>query len=264
MSTVSDVIAYLEKFAPPALAEDWDNVGLLVGRQAAEVTRLMTCLTLTPDVAQEAVQQGVRMVVSHHPVLFRGTKKITDANSEGHMLLQLIENGVSVYSPHTSFDSAEMGINHQLAESFGLSGIQPLRPHENVEGLGSGRAGRLAPSVPLSDFLEAVRSAVDSEYVEFSGSADAQVSHVAVACGAAAEFLTDAIQLGCDTFVTGEARFHSALEARTEGMNLILLGHYASERPAVEQLAKTLSAEFADVEVFPSRAEVDPLSVFVQ
>jgi dinuclear metal center YbgI/SA1388 family protein len=264
MSTVSDVIAFLEKFAPPVLAEDWDNVGLLVGREAAEAPRIMTCLTLTPDVAAEAVQQGVQMVVSHHPVLFRGTKTITDATSEGRMLLHLIENGVSVYSPHTSFDSAALGINHQLAESFGLSEIQPLRPHANVEGLGSGRTGRLAPDVSLKDFLGIVRSAVGSEYVEFSGSADAPVSQVAVACGAAAEFLTDAIQLGCDTVVTGEARFHSALEARTEGLNLILLGHYASERPAVEQLAKTLAAEFDGSQVFASRAESDPLSVFVQ
>ncbi|MCP4507454.1 MAG: Nif3-like dinuclear metal center hexameric protein, partial [Fuerstiella sp.] len=115
MSTVSDVIAFLEKFAPPALAEDWDNVGLLVGREAVVVQQVMTCLTLTPDVGAEAVRRGVQLVVSHHPVLFRGTKKITDATSEGRMLLQLIENGLAVYSPHTSFDSAELGINQQLA-----------------------------------------------------------------------------------------------------------------------------------------------------
>mgnify|MGYP002635784526 CR=1 FL=1 len=263
MSTVSDVIAFLENFAPPALAEDWDNVGLLVGREAAEVRQIMTCLTLTPDVAAEAVQQGVQMVVSHHPVLFRAAKKITDATSEGRMLLHLIENGVAVYSPHTSFDSAELGINQQLAESFGLSEIQPIRPSENVEGLGSGRVGRLAHSVPLTEFLGTVRSAVGSEYVEFSGSSDAPVLQVAVACGAAAEFLTDGIRLGCDTFVTGEARFHSALEARAEGINLILLGHYSSERPAVEQLAKTLAVEFTNAEIYASRAETDPLSVFV-
>ncbi|MCP4173375.1 MAG: Nif3-like dinuclear metal center hexameric protein [Fuerstiella sp.] len=264
MSTVSDVIAFLEKFAPPVLAEGWDNVGLLVGREAAEVARIMTCLTLTPDVVAEAVQRNVSLVVSHHPVLFRGTKKITDVTSEGRMLLELIENEVSVYSPHTCFDSAEQGINHQLAESFGLHEIQPLRPHESVEDLGSGRTGRLAAAVPLTDFLGTVRSAVGSEYVEFSGSLDAPVTRVAVACGAAAEFLTDAIQCGCDTFVTGEARFHSALEARTEGVNLILLGHYASERPAVEQLAKTLAAEFCDTEVLASSEESDPLSIFMQ
>ena len=109
-----------------------------------------------------------------------------------------------------------------------------------------------------------VRSEVDTEYLEFTGSMDAPVSRVAVACGAAAEFLADAIQCGCDTFVTGEARFHSALEARTQGINMVLLGHYASERPAVVQLAKTLAAEFTDVEVCSSGAESDPLSVFLQ
>jgi len=109
-----------------------------------------------------------------------------------------------------------------------------------------------------------VRTAVAAEYLEFCGQLESQVARVAVACGSAAEFLEDAIRLGCDTFVTGEARFHSALEARGAGVNLILLGHYSSERPAVEQLAKVMATAFSDLHVVASTVECDPLSVFGQ
>ena len=258
MPSVSDFISYLESFAPLSLAEDWDNVGLLVGRRDAAVGRAMTCLTLTPDVAAEAIAKDVQLIVTHHPVLFRGAKTITDGNAEGRMLLDLVEAGVAVYSPHTAFDSANHGINQSLADSFGLSQIHPIRAQDETSELGSGRYGDLKMSLPLSDFLVVVRNAVSAEYVEFSGADD--VSRVGIACGAAGEFLSDAITLGCDTFITGETRFHTVLEARTKGVNLILLGHYSSERPAVESLAEILDAEF-DVDVFASQVESDPLRI---
>lgn len=262
MSTVSEVITFLEKLAPASLAEDWDNVGLLVGRTTASVTNAMTCLTLTPDVAQEAIENGVQLIVSHHPVLFRGTKKITDSTSEGRMLLQLIENGVAVHSPHTCFDSAALGVNQQLAQSFGLTEIQPLRPHDEDPSIGSGRMGVLPTSTSLEEFLAIVKQAVNAPYLEVCRSKSEPVVKIAVACGAAGEFLADAKRLGCDTFVTGESRFHSALEARASGTNLILLGHYSSERPAVESLARVLHAQFPDVDVVPSMVESDPLSKY--
>ncbi|MEQ9407951.1 MAG: Nif3-like dinuclear metal center hexameric protein [Fuerstiella sp.] len=262
MIRITDIMCFLEDYAPSELAEDWDNTGLLIGRREAAVDRILTCLTLTPDVADEAVEQRIQLVVSHHPVLFRGVKQITDGSSEGSMLLRLIEHGVAVYSPHTSFDSARAGINRQLAERFGLTEIQPIRPHPELQGLGSGRMGSLSEPVPLPQFLGQVRRAVRAEYLEFSGSSTAVVSRVAVACGAAADFLKDAMAQGCDTFVTGEARFHAALEARAAGVSMVLLGHYSSERPAVEQLAAELSAAFPALAVFASRVEQDPLTVF--
>lgn len=262
MSTVSEVIDFLDTFAPPHLAEDWDNIGLLIGRRNAEVRNLLTCLTLTPDVAAEAIAKDVQLVVSHHPVLFRGAKKISDATSEGRMLLDLIENSVAVYSPHTAFDSAALGVNQSLAESFGLTQVRPIRPATTDETLGSGRIGTLLTAVSLTDFLATVKQATNAGYLEFNGPLESKVSKVAVACGAAAEFLDDAMSLGCDTFVTGEARFHSALQARTEECNLILLGHYSSERPAIERLAKILGLEFSQAVCFASEMEADPLSVY--
>lgn len=264
MPKVSDIIAFLEEFAPPELSEGWDNTGLLIGRRDSSVERLLACLTLTPDVAQEAISKQVQFVVTHHPVLFRGAKRIADDCSEGRMLLSLIERGVAVYSPHTSFDSAAGGINQQLAASFGLSDITPIRPSLSVGSgeVGSGRFGVLSPELSMGEFLPIVCQAVAATHLEYSEGRTDIIRKVAVACGAAADFLADAIQSGCDTFITGEARFHSALEARTAGLNLILLGHYSSERPAVESLAQTLAAKFSTLEIWSSRIETDPLKVY--
>jgi dinuclear metal center YbgI/SA1388 family protein len=262
MPTVSEVCEYLDQLAPAELAEDWDNVGLLVGRQSANVDRMLTCLTLTPDVAAEALEQGFQLVAAHHPILFRGTKTISDQTREGRMLLDLIEAGVAVYSAHTRFDSALQGINQRLAEGFGLTDIGVIRPSDSIPDSGSGRAGQLPESTSLKEFLGVVCAACKAPYVEYSGDGDARVGQVGVACGSAAEFLDDAVTLGCDTFVTGEARFHSVLEARSRGINLILMGHYSSERGAMEWLAEELGQAFPGLDLKASGVECDPLKLY--
>jgi dinuclear metal center YbgI/SA1388 family protein len=127
MPTVAAIVDYLEQFAPLSLAAEWDNVGLLLGDRAAEVRRLMTCLTVTPESATEAVASGVQLIVTHHPVLFRAVKRLTTANSEGQMLLELIRAGVAVYSPHTAFDNTHGGINDMLAGRLELKEVAPLQ-----------------------------------------------------------------------------------------------------------------------------------------
>src|SRR5262245_174279 len=115
MPTVSAIAAFLEDFAPNRLAAEWDNVGLLIGDSRRPVERVMTCLTVTPQSAAEAVAQKAELIVSHHPVLFRPVQRITADTLEGRTLLELIRSGIAVYSPHTAFDSARSGINQQLA-----------------------------------------------------------------------------------------------------------------------------------------------------
>ncbi len=127
MLTLAAVIDHLEKLAPPGLAADWDNVGLLLGDRAASVTRIMTCLTVTPESAGEAIERKADLIVTHHPILFRAVKRLTGDSVEGRMLLALIQSGVAVYSPHTAFDNAAAGINDLLARKLGLVEVGPLR-----------------------------------------------------------------------------------------------------------------------------------------
>lgn len=127
MISLAAVIDHLEHFAPLSLAADWDNVGLLLGDRQASVSRLMTCLTLTPACAAEAIDRKADLVVTHHPILFKAVKQLTADTSEGRMLLQLTRAGVAVYSPHTALDNCSGGINDVLADVLGLTRIGPLR-----------------------------------------------------------------------------------------------------------------------------------------
>jgi dinuclear metal center YbgI/SA1388 family protein len=249
--------AFLEEFAPLRLAESWDNVGLLVGDCRAEVRRIMTCLTVTPDVVEEALAEGADLIVTHHPLPFFALKRLTADTIAGRMLLRLIGRGVSVYSPHTGFDSAAEGINQRLAAGLGLRKIEPLLPH--AEGQGAGRWGELDSPAPLAELARRVMRFLKTGNLQMVGSPDQSIRVVAVACGAADEFLDAARQAGADALLLGEARFHKCIEAEAWGLGLLLPGHFASERFAVEGLAEALSRKFSELSVWASRAERDPL-----
>ena len=263
--TVGDLSDWLGQFAPTALAEDWDNVGLLVGDRARSVSRIMTCLTPTPESVAEAIERRADLIVAHHPLPFRPIKRITRGDATGGMLLDLIEAHVALYSPHTAFDSALRGINQRIAEGLGLTEIQPIRVTTAATfagtetDMGSGRWGRLSTPLPVSQWLDQVARFFHVDGLHWVDGGKSEVRCVAVACGAAGEFLADAARLGCDAFVTGELRFHSALEARARSVHVAVPGHHATERFAVEELASELRARFANIEVWASERESDPM-----
>ena len=260
MASVATVCEVLEQSAPSQLAEGWDNVGLLVGEPSREVTRLMTCLTITPASAAEAVEENGQMIVTHHPLPFRELRRLTSETTPGRLLLQLIEAEIAIYSPHTALDSSERGINQQLAEGIGLVRIHPLLPgpDENPP-QGTGRVGELDSPMPLGTLAGTVSRFLQTAGVQMVGDADTQIQRVAVACGSGGGFLEEAREAGCDLLLTGEARFHTCLEADATGIALLLPGHFSSERFALDQLAQQLAGELPDVETFSSRRETDPL-----
>jgi dinuclear metal center YbgI/SA1388 family protein len=275
VTRLSDIVAFLEKFAPLGLAEEWDNVGLLVGDAGQPMERVMTCLTLSGDVAAEAVSRRADLVVTHHPLLFRPIQRITSETSEGRVLLDLIRAGIAVYSPHTAYDSAAEGINQQLAELLELRDVTALRPlgartageadrqsqvvPPVLAPLGSGRSGRLLQALTLSALIDRVKNVLGIRNLQFVGDERQTIERVALACGSAAEFLPDARRHGCEVLITGEARFHACLDARATGIAMILASHYATERPAVEQLAARIAHRFPDVHCLPSETERDPV-----
>jgi dinuclear metal center YbgI/SA1388 family protein len=259
MLTISAIAGFLEDFAPVRLAAEWDNVGLLVGDARRSVQRVMTCLTVTPQSVAEAVQEKAELIVTHHPFPFREMKRITSETSEGRMLLELIAARIAVYSPHTAFDSARSGINQRLAEGLGLADVGPLEADSTDTKIGAGRYGFPEGATTLGGVAARVKDFLNLSGVHIVGSASMPVRAVAVACGSGGEFLEAARRAGCDCFVTGEARFHTCLEAESLGIGLILAGHFASERFAVERLAELLAAQFPAASVWACRMERDPL-----
>jgi dinuclear metal center YbgI/SA1388 family protein len=257
-TTIHDITVFLEQFAPRNLAEDWDNVGLLVGDRSREAKKVMTCLTITPESAAEAIEEKADLIVVHHPLPFRGLKQLTTDSTPGRLLWDLISARISIYSPHTAFDSAREGINQQLAAGLGLRGIAPLLPTD--DNLGAGRWGWLEEPISLADLALGLKEFLHIDQLQIVGNPERLIRTVAVACGAADELLAAAQSIGCDAMLIGEARFHTCLEADASQIALLLPGHYASERFAVECLAKILQQQFLHLKIWPSRRERDPLS----
>jgi dinuclear metal center YbgI/SA1388 family protein len=261
MTKMREVIAFLERFAPPELAAEWDNVGLLLGDREAKVERIATCLTVTDAVVAEAVAERVDLIVSHHPLPFRAAKTITTDTHDGRRLWRLASAGIAIYSPHTAFDSAAEGINQRLAEGLGLTDIVPLAMLEASldPSIGLGRQGNAASPSALGDLVARAKTFLKIATVGVVGADDRIVKRVAVGCGSAADHLSDAARAGCDCFVTGEASFHKMVEAEAGDTALLVVGHYASERFGVERLAEVLQSEFAQLTVWTARSEQDPL-----
>jgi dinuclear metal center YbgI/SA1388 family protein len=246
----------------------------------------MVCLTVTPQVVEEAIAKRVELIVTHHPLPFRPLTKITSDTTVGKMLLALIAHGIAVYSAHTAYDSARGGINQLWAEGLGLSGIAPLvladptRLHPTgglnpagintpvacqapAEPIGAGRYGRLPEPLDPASLAQKVASICRCRSWKLvggklaggklaggspPGSANAPISKVAIACGSGGSFLSAAKGRGCQALVTGEASFHDCLEAEASGLALILVGHYASERFGMERLSGRLATEFRRID----------------
>src|SRR5690606_13787077 len=191
--SLSAVCQLLAEIAPLRLAEAWDNVGLLVGDRAAPVRSVMTCLTITPAVVDEAIRRRVELIVTHHPLPFKPLAKLTADTPAGQMLLRLISGSVAVYSAHTAFDSAERGINARWAEQLGLQDVVPLaaRPESAESRLGGGRCGRLATAATVDAVAAraAAIAAVDS--FRIAGAAG-EVHKLGIACGSGGSFLAAA------------------------------------------------------------------------
>ncbi len=255
---VRDIAAIMEQIAPLSLSESWDNTGLLLGDLAVPVERLMTCLTLTGDSACEAVQRRANLVISHHPLPFKPLNKITTASQTGALVWQLASHGICVYSPHTAWDSAADGINAQLARKLSLEEVEPLMVAAPGE-LGAGRCGRLYKPMSLEKIVSKLVQSVPHCRPR-AVPVNRDIQRIAFGCGSGGTFVSAAAAKHCDLLITGEATFHNCLEAEYYGIGLLMIGHFASEKFAMDQLASKLAAAFPQIEVWGSTQEKDPVT----
>lgn len=261
MPFVNDILSHLAIEAPLELAESWDNVGLLLGDRAANVSKVMTCLTVSESTVHEAIAQQAHLVVSHHPMPFRPLQRIETSDPTGQCLWLLARAGISVYSPHTAWDNAPMGINQMLAEIISLEAITPLVPKNlpHLPGLGTGRVGSVAAAISIESLLQRLEQRLGVLDCQVTAIPSAMVKRVAIVCGSGASLLNEASKAGCDTFLTGEATYHQSLEALHRGISLLCIGHHTSERFAMDQLAQRLQSKFPLLEVWASKNEFDPV-----
>ncbi|NDC53232.1 MAG: Nif3-like dinuclear metal center hexameric protein [Planctomycetia bacterium] len=260
MVPIDRVTGELERIAPLRLAAEWDAVGLLVGSRRASIARVMTCLTLTPAVAAEAVQTGVDLVVSHHPLPFRPVARLTAASATGRVLLDLMGAGIAVWSGHTAWDSAAGGINDQIAALLRLEHVTPITPDEVYPLAGVGRAGAAAAGTTVRELARRAGAALGATAVELAGAADRAAGRVGIICGSGGDLVADVAAAGCQTFLTGELKLHEALAAVEHGLAVIAVGHHASERFSMDVLGRRLAEALPGLEWRPSSADTDPFA----
>ena len=243
MPTVREIESALYDWAPRDLAESWDNVGLLVGSEGRAVKRALIALDVTDAVADEAIALGAELIVAHHPVMnctWHKVQSVVDDNAQGRLLTKLLKSGVSAICMHTNLDAAEGGVNDVLAKTLGLEGLSLL----NEEKIG--RVGTLKCEKSLEQFLSDVIQSLGCQGLRYRDGGK-PVRKVAVGGGACAEYIPQAIALGCDTFVTADVKYHDFLDA--EGLNLIDAGHFETENPVCAAVRSYLAERFPQLDL---------------
>lgn len=228
--TVAELEKLVGGIAPYELAEDWDNVGLLVGRRMNTVTRVLTALDLTDGVVEEAIALGAQAIVTHHPIMMDARRRMTDDDREGRLLLALAENGIAHIAAHTNFDSAPGGVNDTLLSLMGAG---------EIRGEGCVRVGALEEGMTFEQLCERAKKKLHAS-VRAYGAPDTPVTSLGCCSGAGGGFFEAAKTLGADCFITGEIKHHVALEAVDAGMCVIEAGHFETENPACEVMANGL------------------------
>ena len=259
MTTVADILKYIETIAPPQMAEGWDNEGLLCGRKDRPVQKILVALDPFRSVIDEAIGSGADLIVTHHPLIFGEDVKAVNTDTEtGRCLLPLIENGIAAINAHTNLDQAPGGVNDILAKKLALVNIQVLNP------AGTDAAGREwglirvgeVPEQPLDAFLNRVKTLLGCEGLRYVNGGK-PVRRVCVGGGSCGGAIWEVAAAGCDTFVTADVKYNQFRTAYELGVNLIDAGHFHTENPTMPIVAEQLRKAFPEVEVFFSAKHRD-------
>ena len=253
---LSTLLTVLDDLAPLRLAEDWDNVGLLVGAPDQQVSKALLCIDYTPAVAAERRAAGVDLVVAYHPPIFNPLKRLN-----GGPVYEAVREGVAIYSPHTALDVAEGGTNDGLADLLGLSSRRPLRLCEAANGVGMGRIGEFDEPAERADLIARLKQNLRLDHVLVAGPTAGPARRAAVCAGSCGDLLDDAIEAGADLYVTGELRHHDALKAAAAGVTVVMLLHSNSERHALATLADRLRERAPELECVLSTEDRDPFHI---
>lgn len=263
MTTVGDILNFVETLAPRAMKMDWDHVGLLCGSRSTPVEKVLVALDPFEHVCQEAAEWGAQLMVTHHPLIFRALSSITDENGIGRGIQLLCREGISAVNAHTNLDQAPGGVNDVLARRLGLENISVIHP-EGVDDQGRPwgllRRGQVEEQ-SLEDFLWLVKNRLDCPGLRYV-SGGKKVRFVAVGGGSCADEMAEAVVAGCDTFVTADVKYNQFWDAREMGLNLIDAGHFYTENPVTQVLAEKIQAAFPEIEVKISQNHADCMKFY--
>lgn len=257
--TIKEVLCALEHCAPLPLQESYDNAGLQLGLTEVQVSGVLLCLDVTEKVVSEAERRGCNLIVSHHPLIFRALKRITDANQVQRTVMMALQKGITIASMHTNLDNARGGVNYKMAEVLNLHDVKFLQEN-NVGGIvcGSGVVGTLAEPMKSDAFIAMVKERFGARVALCNELLEREVKTVAL-CGGAGSFLVDdAVAAGADAFVTGEMHYHEYFGHEQE-IQICVIGHYETEQYTQQLLAELISEHCPGVRTCIAETMTNPV-----
>ena len=253
------MLSALERFAPLPLQESWDNAGLQLGLTEAEVSGALLCLDVNEEIVDEAIRKGCNLIVSHHPLLFRGLKQICGQDYVQRCVIKAIKNDIVIVSMHTNMDNARDGVNWKMAERLELVNSQ-FFAQKVVDGIeaGSGVVGELPEAMAAQGFVELVKRQFDVQCALCNELLQRPIRKVAL-CGGAGDFLLpDALREGADAFITGEMHYHQYFGYEQQ-IQICVIGHYQSEQYTSEIFRDIIQRECPGVRTEIAETSTNPI-----
>ncbi len=262
MATVADILKCIETFAPTYMKEPWDNVGLNCGRMDKEVRKILVALDASPEACHEAKEVGADLLLTHHALIWK-SGFVTDQAQWGRDVLFLIENGIACVNAHTNLDEAPGGVNDELARLLGLTNVEVINPRgvdEQGRPWGLLHMGDVREQT-LEEFMTLIKQRLGTPVLRYV-SGGKPVRKVAVGGGACGTEFMDAVNAGCDTFVTSDVKYNHFWDSRDNGMSIIDAGHFYTENPVVAVMAAKVRAAFPEITVEISKNHADCMKFF--
>ena len=253
---IKEIADIIENKFPKRYAMDRDNVGLLVGDENSDVTRVLVCCDVDEYVAKEAVEKGVQMIISHHPLMFFPIKHLNEDNPEQRALRLLIKNDIALYTAHTNLDVGRGGINDFMADMLSLGDTEVIEPVEQDGDTchGYGRFAKLSEPVTLGDMLRRCKEVFDLDGCRYVGELGDMISTVAINTGGGAGIMDLCFDLGADLFITGDVKYNPARDAYERNMAVIDIAHYDTEKITMDFFTEFFAEMMPDIEVVKSVA----------
>lgn len=258
---ISDIIQFLEEVAPLHLQEQYDNAGLLLGDLSWPVKGVLTSLDTTEEVVDEAIDLGCNLIVSHHPIIFSGLKRITPSHYIGRTVIKAIKNDIAIYAIHTNLDNIlTNGVNEKIAQKLGLTNLEILAPKDQTApDIGSGLIANIAEAMPTPLFVEHVKKSLDLKVIKHTALTDKKVQRVAL-CGGSGRFLLErAIAMSADVFISSDFKYHEYFEANDQ-ICIMDIGHYESEKFTKELLSGLIQRKFSNFAPYCSKVNTNPIN----
>lgn len=254
-----DIIKVLESVAPPAIQESWDNSGLSVGDTGKDVKSAILALDCTEDLIDEAVETGANMIITHHPLIFRGVKQITPETNTGRMLIKAIKEDLVIYSLHTNMDKVISGVSGKMAQKLGLEDISFLKADPSGD-TGTGLVGNLPHPMSYSELVAKVKREFSVKCIKSSAVPVETVSRVALCGGSGSSFADDALNSGAQVYITGDISYH--LFFTEKGFTIMDIGHYESETGVLEVIKDILLKKMPTFAVRIAAKNNNPIHYF--